>query len=122
MEFLSEAQVWWGDNSAIILAILASVGATVGVIIAVWSKIQTLIDKVKDLKDKVVEGAPDAIANTLKASDLEVRIQDLKEKINNPTTSEDGRKIYTAQLEILIKTKLMIDATDTKIEEETSRY
>lgn len=121
MELLNSLQALWNEYWPMLMTIGGSIIAIAGSVYLVYTQAMNVIRPIKEWieerKSKETEELI-VIEDTLKNVDLEVKIQDLKEKINNPLTSEEGRKLYTAQLEILIKTKAITETTT----ETTSKY
>jgi len=127
VEWLNGAQDFWNEYYPIMLTIGGSILAIVSGLILAWSQIKIyltpVLDWIKERKDKDnVEEVKNVVNDKLKVADLEIKIQDLREKINNPTTSDEGKRLYQTQLEILLEIKIKLENGLAIVEDTTSKF
>lgn len=122
MEFLNSLQELWNTYSPLIIGAVVALGSFAGVIFVVWGKVQPLFAKIADLKNDIKDNKISDVSASLQTLDLETKITDLKEKLNNPLISDEGKLAYTKQLTQLLEIKAKIDVGLVTVEETTNKY
>jgi len=101
-------------------------GVLLSAYIFVKPKIDWLKNKLVELKDNTTtDSVTQNITNKLKTTDLDVKIAELQDKINNPLTSEASRKIYTQSLQVYTEMKIKLEngiAITNKVEDVTNKF
>jgi hypothetical protein len=117
---------FWNTYYPVVIAIGGTIVTVGGMIFTAWLVVKPKIDLFKQwletIKNKVTDADAEDVSTTLQSVDIETKITDLQEKINNPLTSDSARASYTKQLEILITVKTKLDAGLVTVEETTSKY
>lgn len=117
---------WWNEYYPVIVAIGGTILTVGGIIFTAYIKFKPIVDGLKTKFDVLFNKATDVtkedITNQLQMVNVDKQITDLKEKINNPLTSDDARIAYTKQLEVLLGIKTKLENGLATVEDTTSKF
>lgn len=121
---------FWDKWYPVVLLVGGGIFTVGGIVLSAYllvkPKIDWFKDKLNELKENTTtNGVKEDITNKLKAVDVDVKIAELQDKINNPLTSEGSRKIYSQSLQVYTEIKIKLEngiAIVDSAEDTTNKY
>jgi hypothetical protein len=117
----------WNEYYPIALAVGGTILTVGGIILSAYLVIKPKIDwfksKIEELKaNTTTDSIKEDLSAKLQATDIDVKIAELEDKISNPMTSDTSRTIYLASLKAYTEMKIKIEAGLSTVEEVQSKF
>ena len=112
----------WAEHKQSIIMIGGAILTFTAGALVIWTQLKPIRELLGKLFDKAKETEVTDVSKLLQQNDMATKITDLKVKLENPTISDENKKNYMIQLQVLLEVQAKLDVGLAKAEEINNTY